>query len=169
MVRPVIGVAIDIGRGAVLRSGDSALARFVFIDLRCGRGLFDFRKREAVALLHVEHRLVAENERNALILARAFLVLLRIFREAASKRQSGSVFAFADVAFQCLRLLERKPKWRAVLTRPKQKDVDSPAGRQGLPVLRGNSPPAKRGAFLRSSHGIMPALRLEMMRSVTVG
>ena len=118
MVCPLLGGAIDIECGAVLPSGDNALAKFVFVDLRCGRGLFDFRKREVVALLHVEHRVLAENERNALILARAFLVLLRIFGKLLVKDNRRSVFAFADVAFQCLRLLEREPKRRAVLTRP---------------------------------------------------
>ena len=46
------------------------------------------------------------------------------------------MFAFADVAFQCLRLLERKPKWRVVVTRPKQKDVDSPVGLAGIEIAR---------------------------------
>src|SRR5258705_11539281 len=40
----------------------------------------------------------------------------------------------------------------------------------GLPVLklRGNGPPVKCGDFHGFSHGITPALRLAMMRSVTV-
>jgi hypothetical protein len=60
------GGAVEMERGAVLPFGDDALADFVFVDLRRGRRLLDFRKRKAVALLHIENRVVAENKRNAL-------------------------------------------------------------------------------------------------------
>ena len=72
-----LGGAIEMKRGAVLPSGDDAFAKFVFVYLRRNGGLRDFRKREAVALLHVENRVVAENKGNAITLASAFPVITR--------------------------------------------------------------------------------------------
>jgi stage V sporulation protein SpoVS len=120
VVSAVLGGAIEVERGAILPSGDNALAEFVFADLRRDGRLRDFRKREAVALLHVENRVMAKNEGNALILARCFLVFRGAFGKLLLKDNRRTVLAFADAAFQCLGLLEGKPERRTVRTRPKQ-------------------------------------------------
>ena len=83
---------VEMEGGTILPSADDTFAEFVFINLRRGRGLLDFRKHEAVALLHVEHRVVTKNKRDAAILARVFFVFLRRVREAAYKRQSAYPF-----------------------------------------------------------------------------
>ena len=70
VVSAVLGGAVQMESGAVLPSDDDAFAEFVFVDLRRNGRLLDFRQCEAVALLHVENRVVAENKRNALILVR---------------------------------------------------------------------------------------------------
>ena len=134
VVSAVLGGAIEIECGAILPSGDNAFAEFVFADLRRDGGLRDFRKREAVALLHVENRVVAKNEGNALILARCFLVFRGVFGKLLVKDNRRAVLAFADTAFQCLGLLEGKPERRAVLARPKQKDINATVGLSGIEV-----------------------------------
>jgi len=96
VVSAVLGAAVEIKRGAVLPSGNDAFAKFVFVDLRRNRGLRDFRKREAVALLHVENRVVAENERNAVILAGGVFFILSIFGKLFIEDNRRSMLAFAD-------------------------------------------------------------------------
>jgi hypothetical protein len=93
---------------------------FVHVNLRRVLGLLDLRKRETVALLHVENRVVAENERNALILGSALLAFRGALGKLLVKDNRRSVFAFADIAFQRLGLLEPKPERGAVFTRPKE-------------------------------------------------
>jgi len=136
VVSAVLAGAVEIECGAILPSGNDAFAEFVFADLRRDGGLRDFRKREAVALLHVENRVVAKNEGNTLILARCFLVFRGVLGKLLVKDYRRTVLAFADTAFQCLRLLEGKPERRAVFARPKQKDVDAPVGLAGIEVAR---------------------------------
>ena len=82
--------------GTILPSGDDTFAEFVIINLRRGRGLLDFRKLEAVALLHVENRVVAKNKRDAAILARVFFVFLGVFGKLLIKDNLRTLFAFTD-------------------------------------------------------------------------
>ena len=120
----------------------------------------------AVALLHIERRVVAENERNALILACAFLVLLRTFGMLLVKDNRRSVFVFADVAFQCLRLLERKPNGERYALDQSKRTFSSAVGIVTIEIAR-----KWPGCEARSLPQLFPrnhaALRLEMMRSVT--
>jgi hypothetical protein len=136
IVSAVFGGAVKKERGPILPSGNDALAEFVLVDLRRDGGLRDFRKREAVALLHIENRVMAKNEGRALIFARCFVVFLCVFGKLLVKDNRRSVLAFADAAFQCLCLFERKPEWRAVFARPKQKDIDAAVGFAGIEVAR---------------------------------
>jgi hypothetical protein len=136
VVSTALARAVEIESGAVLPSGNDAFAEFVFVDLWRNGRLRDFRKREAVALLHVENRVMAKNEGNALILARCFLVFRVAFGKLLIKDNRRTVLAFADTAFQCLGLLEGKPEWRTVLTRPKQKDINATVGLAGIEVAR---------------------------------
>ena len=136
VVCAVLGGAVEMERGPALPSGDDAFADFVFVNLRRDGRLRDFRQRETIALLHVENRVVAKNERNALIHAGSVFVVLCVFEKLLVKDNRCSVLAFADAAFQCLRLLERKPKWGVVFARPKQKNIDATVGFAGVEVAR---------------------------------
>jgi len=136
IISAVFGGAVEIERGAALPSGDDALAEFVFVNFRRNGRLRDFRQRETVALLHIENRVMAENERNALILPGRVFVLLRIFGKLLIKDNRCSMLAFADAAFQCLRLLEGKPEQGAIFTRPKQQNIDAMVGFAGVEVAR---------------------------------
>ena len=81
---PVVSAALgrtgQMKGGAVFPSGNDGFAGFVRVDLRGGGGLLDdLRKREAVALLHVENRVVAKNEGGAVVrFAGAFLLFLAV-------------------------------------------------------------------------------------------
>ena len=134
VVSAVLARAVEIESGAVLPSGSDTFAEFVFVDLRRDSRLRDFGKGEAVALLHVENREVAKDKGNALILARCLLVFRDIFRKLLVKDNRRSVLAFADTAFQCLRLLEGKPERGAVIVRPKQKDINATVGFASIEV-----------------------------------
>ena len=78
-------------------AASAQIKEFVFVDLRSGSGLPDFGKREAVALLHVENRVVAKNEGNALILARCLgsaresVVALRAYEACRMKRSAAII------------------------------------------------------------------------------
>ena len=89
-IQAVFGGAVEIERGAALLFGGDALAEFVFVNLRRNGRLRDFRQRETNALLHVENRVLAENERNALILPGRVFVLLRMFGKQLVKDNRGS-------------------------------------------------------------------------------
>ena len=136
VVSAVLGGAVEIERGAALPSGNDAFANLAFVDLRCDGRLRDFRQREAVALLHIENRVVAENKGHALIFARCFVVFLCIFGKLLVEDDLRSMLAFADAAFQCLGLFEGKPKRGVVFARPKQKDIDATVGLASVEVAR---------------------------------
>ena len=59
-----------------------------------------------------------------------------MFGKLLVKDNRRSVFAFADVAFQLLRLLESKPERGAVVARPKQQNIDATIGLAGVEVAR---------------------------------
>ena len=136
IVCAVLCLARQIERGAIRPSIYDGFAGFVFVNLRRGRGPLDFRKGEAVALLHVENCVVTKNKRDAVILARVFFVFLGVFGKLLAKDNRRSAFAFADIAFQRLRLLEGKPERGAVFARPKQKDIDAAIGLAGVEIAR---------------------------------
>ena len=79
---------------------------------------------------------MAKNDGKALILARCFRVFRGVFGKLLVKDNRRTVLAFADTAFQCLGLLEGKPERRAVLARPKQKDIDATVGLARIEVAR---------------------------------
>jgi antitoxin HigA-1 len=82
----VFCLARQIERGAVLPSHYDAFAEFVFVNLRRGRRLLDLREREAVALLHVENRVVA--------------IALRVSRPTLSSLLNGKADLFGDLALR---------------------------------------------------------------------
>src|SRR5258708_25946718 len=79
---------------------------------------------------------MGENERNAVILPGRAFGLLRMFGKLLVKDNRGSVLAFADAAFQCLRLFEGEPERGAIFTRPKQQNIDATVGLAGVEVAR---------------------------------
>src|SRR5258708_32414549 len=79
---------------------------------------------------------MGENERNAVILPGRAFGLLRLFGKLLVKDNRCSALAFADAAFQCLRLFEGEPERGAIFTRPKQQNIDATVGLAGAKVAR---------------------------------
>ena len=108
--------------------GFASFVCFNFVRLRW---LLDLGKGEAVALLDIKHRVVAEDERSAFFLrVRWRLVFLRA-AQLLVKNNLCAFLAFAHRTFQLNSLFEREPERRCIGTGPKQENIDAAIGFAG--------------------------------------
>ena len=88
-------------------------------------GSYDLRECEAVALFHVEDRVVAEHERGLLLLLISRIRTLPGITELFVEDNLCAFLALSHGTFQLQRLFKGEPQWGAIGAGPKQKHVDT--------------------------------------------